>query len=154
MTLALTNAWTQALTALRDISVESVDEIDAVSKRALEIGASLAHARDFWIASAAALGNNVAIRFLDEALFDLGAAVRRIGPTAEFQNELKQRVRVRLLVAEAGEVPRIAKYSGRGPLRAWLRVTATRVALDMRRAERPRTSDTQLADLWSTEPDS
>ena len=105
------------------------------------------------IASAAASGDKVAIKLLDEALFDLGAAVHRIASDAEHQNELRQRVRVRLFVAKNREVPRIAKYSGRGPLRAWLRVTATRVALDMRRADKPRSSDAELADLWSADPD-
>jgi RNA polymerase sigma-70 factor (ECF subfamily) len=56
-------------------------------------------------------------------------------PRVRDAEELAQRLRVRLLVAEAGQPPRIASYTGRGPLNAWLRVAAARLAVDQHRAE-------------------
>ncbi|CAN5719031.1 hypothetical protein BH11MYX1_BH11MYX1_43010 [soil metagenome] len=44
-------------------------------------------------------------------------------------DEVKQRVREVLLVASP---PRLASYAGRGPLRAWVRAVAVRIALGMR----------------------
>ena len=56
-------------------------------------------------------------------------------PRVRDAEELAQRLRVRLLVAEQGQAPRIASYTGRGPLSAWLRVAAARLAVDQHRAE-------------------
>ena len=49
-----------------------------------------------------------------------------------FTDEVKQAVRVRLLVAENGPLPRIGSYRGRGPLAVWLRLTAVRLAVNLR----------------------
>src|SRR5262245_58099234 len=48
----------------------------------------------------------------------------RRGP--EFTDEVLQALRERLLV---GDPPRIAAYGGRGPLGAWVRVAAIRIAV-------------------------
>jgi RNA polymerase sigma-70 factor (ECF subfamily) len=59
-------------------------------------------------------------------------------PTTAFVDEVKQVLRERLLVASRpGEPPRIATYSGNGPLAGWLRVAAVRVAIDLRRSDQP-----------------
>jgi hypothetical protein len=42
-------------------------------------------------------------------------------------DELRQTLRVRLL---AGPSPKIASYKGSGPLSGWVRVVATRIALE------------------------
>jgi RNA polymerase sigma-70 factor (ECF subfamily) len=57
-------------------------------------------------------------------------------------------VRVRLLVGETDRRPRIAEYQGRGPLGAWIGVAALRVALNLKRASGPATTDvlTELVD--------
>jgi RNA polymerase sigma-70 factor (ECF subfamily) len=46
-------------------------------------------------------------------------------------DDLCQQLRERLLLAHAGRPPRLAEYSGRGSLAAWLRVVATRAAIDL-----------------------
>jgi len=51
--------------------------------------------------------------------------------------ELGQLVRVRLLTSHTSASPRILQYSGRGPLAAWVRMVATRLAIDLTRAARP-----------------
>jgi len=49
---------------------------------------------------------------------------------SDLADEVSQRLRERLLVA-SGERPRIATYTGEGPLGAWVRVAAVRTALDL-----------------------
>jgi RNA polymerase sigma-70 factor (ECF subfamily) len=114
------------------------------------------HAGDVALAAAAARGDASAIRRVDELLADLGAAVRRIDPSPAFADEVRQTVRVRLLVAD-GRAPRIAAYAGRGSLRAWLRVAAARVAIDLKRSQRTTgaraDSDDVLGELVAREPD-
>jgi RNA polymerase sigma-70 factor (ECF subfamily) len=53
--------------------------------------------------------------------------VRRFGLPPHLMDEVRQRVRVKLLV---GGTPGIARYAGHGPLMAFVRVTAIRVAVD------------------------
>jgi RNA polymerase sigma-70 factor (ECF subfamily) len=48
-------------------------------------------------------------------------------------DEVKQIVRTKLLVAEQGRPPRVLEYSGRGELRSWVGVIATREALTLLR---------------------
>lgn len=51
-------------------------------------------------------------------------------------SEIRQRVRIHLLVAEPDAVPRITQYTGRGSLGGWLRTVAARQALSARRSEK------------------
>jgi RNA polymerase sigma-70 factor (ECF subfamily) len=60
--------------------------------------------------------------------------VRRIDRNPEFAREICQRLHERLLV---GDPPRLATYTGSGPLLHWLRVMAMRLAIDVKRAEAP-----------------
>ncbi len=50
-------------------------------------------------------------------------------------DEVKQRLRQRLLVAEGDGSPKIEEYAGRGPLGGLVRVAATRLALNLLRDE-------------------
>jgi RNA polymerase sigma-70 factor (ECF subfamily) len=67
-------------------------------------------------------------RYLDT----LPRLVSRITTDPAVIDEVKQQLRIKLFVAEAGEVPRIAHYR-RGSLVAWLRVVACRAAIDLLR---------------------
>src|SRR5262249_26465617 len=80
------------------------------------------------------------------------AAARRLDRDPAFLDEVRQALRVRLLVAPEGGRPRIADYAGRGPLRAWVGVAALRVALNLKRAAAPAGGDL-LAELGTREPD-
>lgn len=117
-----------------------------------ERGARLEHAGDLFVAWAAARGDAAALRHLERLLApEVDAAARRVDRATTFADDVRQAVRVRLLVAEAGRV-RLDDYGGRGPLRAWLAVAALRVALNLRRAARPASPEV-LADLVSSEAD-
>jgi RNA polymerase sigma-70 factor (ECF subfamily) len=63
--------------------------------------------------------------------------VARFDVSPQFAAEVRQELRVRLLVSEPGAHPRIAEYSGRGPLGAWVRMAAVRLAIDLKRALHP-----------------
>ena len=111
------------------------------------------HAADVELARAAGGGDPAALRRIDALIADeAGAAARRVDPTAAFSDEVRQAVRIRLLVADDDGRVRIGDYAGRGPLRGWLRVTALRVALNLKRATGPASPDV-LAELVSTETD-
>jgi RNA polymerase sigma-70 factor (ECF subfamily) len=96
------------------------------------------HASDLYVAFGCARGDERAIAAFERHFMarvpDFLAARRERGANAE---EVQQAVRARVLVAGDRERPRIADYTGRGPLLAWLRVTTARVALNLR-AARPR----------------
>jgi RNA polymerase sigma-70 factor (ECF subfamily) len=94
-----------------------------------------AHAADLYLACALAAGDPEAVAEWEAGpLAQVPAFVAHIGKSPEFADEVKQRVRERLLVARGGP-PRIAEYAGRGPLGGMVRVTAVRIAIDMRRGE-------------------
>ena len=59
---------------------------------------------------------------------DAAGASTRSPP--QLVEEVKQVLRVQLLVARDGKPPGIGGYKGKGPLRGWLRITATREAVD------------------------
>jgi RNA polymerase sigma-70 factor (ECF subfamily) len=99
------------------------------------------HANDLYLACACVQRLPAAIAaFEREQLARVGAIVSRMDRSPDFADEVRQRLRERLLVGSNG---RIGEYTGAGPLAAWVRVAATRLALNvMREAKRsitPRT---------------
>jgi RNA polymerase sigma-70 factor (ECF subfamily) len=91
-------------------------------------------AGDLWLAFHAGRGLTPAIAALEATCFaDLGHLLRARRADPSHIDEVIQRLRHRLLVAEPGSAPRILGYQGRGDLRAWVRVAAVRVWLNMKR---------------------
>jgi RNA polymerase sigma-70 factor (ECF subfamily) len=66
----------------------------------------------------------------------LAAYLQRAEALPSFTDEVKQAVRVRLLVPQGELAPRIASYRGQGPLAVWLRLAAVRLAVNLRRTGR------------------
>lgn len=96
-----------------------------------------AHADDIYLASACTVGDAPALAAFDAELVPvMRGAVRRLQNTDDFIDEVVQVIRERVLVAVPGGLPRIADYSGQGALRAWVRVVAMRIALNMLRDRR------------------
>ncbi len=60
----------------------------------------------------------------------------RVDRSPAFADEVRQRLRERLFVGSDGEPPRLASYSGRGPLATWVKIAAIRLALNLRRGDR------------------
>lgn len=81
-------------------------------------------------------------RFEREYVACLRAGVAHVRADAGFVEETVAALRVDLF---SGEAPKLAAYSGRGPLVAWLRIVASRTALDVCRSERRRRAREQRA---------
>ena len=92
------------------------------------------HASDVYLACACALGAPGAVQaFHDQVLARLPlllAAMRLDRPALD---EARQMLADHLLVARNGAPPRIAEYTGRGPLEGWLRIVGIRTVLNARR---------------------
>jgi len=72
------------------------------------------------------------LRF-DACLTAAARVIARIDATPSFIDDLAQELRVKLLT---GEAPKLWTYAGAGPLVDWLRVIATRAALNAKRGDR------------------
>lgn len=87
------------------------------------------HASDLYLACACARGDAAAVRAFDQHFIaQVSTYLTRTQARPGVADEIEQRLRARLLVGDERLGPRIAAYSGRGPLGAWLRVAATREA--------------------------
>lgn len=93
--------------------------------------------QELYLAHACAQGDAAAIAAFDgEYIAKIPLYLARIEPSAEVIDEVRQRVRARVLIGDGAGVPRIAEFGGRGPLGAWVRVVARSVHANLRR-ERP-----------------
>jgi RNA polymerase sigma-70 factor (ECF subfamily) len=108
----------------------------AADEEPLTLLASL-HAGDLYVACGCAQGDARAIAAFERVyVSQISAYLSRSDALAGFTNEVKQAVRERILVARDSLLPRIESYNGRGPLGGWLRIVTTRIAADLRRAQR------------------
>jgi len=132
-----------------DVSLDRFTEF-VLEKLAGDVSPSSLATSDLYLACACCDGDPHALATFDRELApEIVRAVLASGVTPAERTELVQVVRTRLLVAPAHETPRIATFSGRGSLKAWLRVVATREAarlLASARREQPVGDDEALAD--------
>ena len=107
------------------------------------------HVSDLWLAFCARAGQRSAIAELERSCIEpLGPTIGRIDSSESFVDEIRQRTRAKLLVAEPGGTPKLDRYRGRGELTTWVRVVAAREALSAARTSRRRagvTDDDLLA---------
>ena len=113
------------------------------------------HTSDLYLACACAHGDPNAIAVLDErCLGQLDRALSKIGIDRDTVAEVKQDIRYRMLVGDGGRAE-IIDFAGRGDLRGWVRVMATRQAL-RRQGRARREQVTEDNELWqhlvATEP--
>jgi len=104
------------------------------------------HVSDLFLAWACSQGDRRALsEFERRMLAPAGKYVGRFDPSPSFVDDVRQEVREKLFMRRR----RVQEYRGRGPLAAWVRVTAVRAALNMRRgreaAREPLSLDTSLA---------
>ncbi len=108
---------------------EEEEVVEALAKRCIE---------DLYLAFGCIGGDPAALKgFETHCLNAVEGAVRRIDASPAFVDEVKQVVRVGLLVPPADGQPKLASYRGVGKLRSWVQVTAVRSALELRRKSRP-----------------
>ncbi len=109
---------------------------------------------DLWLAFHAGTGHGPALAALDAACFsDLANVLRARRAEPAEADEVVQRIRHRLLVANPGERTRILGYAGRGELRAWVRVAAVRDWLNLKR-ERPKYESSSTDEALAAEASS
>jgi RNA polymerase sigma-70 factor (ECF subfamily) len=97
-----------------------------------EVLASL-RAAELFLAFACVRGDARALEALDaHVLSQVGTWLPREAPP--LVDELRQQLRQRLLVPVDGAVPKLASFSGRGPLGQWVKAVALRLHIDQQRA--------------------
>lgn len=123
-----------------------------------EAGEVLASLRsgELFLAFACAQGDSRALEALDaHVLSQVGTWLPREAPSGV--DELRQVLRQRLLVPVDGAPPKLASYSGRGPLGQWVRAVALRLHIDQQRAaprEQPLgEAPAELAERLSADPE-
>ena len=140
----LTELCAQARAAHPELGVTEGTFIAALAAHApvedVEAFCSRCRASELELAVAAAAGSTRAIAELERIhAATLDATCRRFAGHGHGVDDLRQLLRAKLFVADAGEAPRITLYNGQGSLGSWLRVTATRLFIDLgRRKDRPR----------------
>jgi RNA polymerase sigma-70 factor (ECF subfamily) len=105
---------------------------DWAAAQAIESPALVTHAVDLVLAAACAAGDSAAIAAFDQQYVrSIRPSVSRVALRPDQLDELRQTLRVRLLT---GPAPKLRQYKGNGPLGAWIRVTAARIALELQEA--------------------
>jgi RNA polymerase sigma-70 factor (ECF subfamily) len=98
------------------------------------------HAADLLLVCAVLRGDARALEVIERTMIaTLDQRLTRIVGNAAVP-EVQQRLRETVLVAKPGTVAGIAAYAGRGPLRAYIRAAAVRIALKLR-GDQTRTSE-------------
>lgn len=120
-------------------------QIDAVAF-AEQLGArATTHLPDLYLAFACGRAEPAAVRLLeDRYIARLDPVLTRVLSDATDRDEVKQRLREKLLVAK-----KIAEYSGKGELFSWLAVAATREAISLARKPGPAGGVDELQTLLS-----
>ena len=106
-----------------------------------------AHPGDLYLACACAGGNAAAIAVFErDYLGIIRGAVGRIDLADDARDDVAATLREELIYGRGGRPPKLAQYSGRGSLKGWLRVTATRTALKSARRDRRIAGDDGVLD--------
>lgn len=133
--------WERALARRPRLRVEPSAWIDALA-RALPPEAELPqaleklHTDDLLLVAAVRTGAAAALAQLETDVIE--PLSRVLGPMqlpAAVVDDVQQLVRTKLLVADGERGPRLFDYSGRGELRSWVGVIATREALSLLRRD-------------------
>jgi RNA polymerase sigma-70 factor (ECF subfamily) len=94
------------------------------------------HAADLYFALACARGVEPAISAIESEHFaHVGDFIARVDSSKALADEVRQRLRHRLLVSTPETPAKIFGYTGRGPLGGWLRVCAVREAQMLKKDE-------------------
>ncbi len=115
------------------------------------------HGADLYLACACLHGDRAAWRELDRThLARIGEFVGRIDRAPSFADDIRQRLAEKLVHDREGGPAKLALYTGRGPLGAWLRVAAIREAQNAKRGPANRAGaqvDADGADVHLASPE-
>jgi len=111
---------------------------------ALDAQSLAARAGDIYLAAACLTGDKAALLAFERTfLVPVPKMLTRVGLSPHQEDELRQQLRIRLLV---GPCPRIGEYKGLGPLGAWVRVCALRLALALKTGGEAKRNDSDAVD--------
>lgn len=100
---------------------------------------------DLALAAACAAQEPTAHAAFDAVLVEVDAAGAATNSSKDLVEEVKQLLRLQLLVPKDGKPAAIVGYRGKGPLRGWVRITATRELIrHKKKRERERPSSDSL----------
>lgn len=111
-------------------------------------GGDVQHLSDLYVACAALEADERATAVLQRWV--RAAANQSIAATRSSDygvDELVQDLLVKLLVRDGERLPRLSQYTGRGPLRSWLRTCAINECLARRRKSNPQVPTADVAEL-------
>lgn len=140
-------AWQAMLDTARaawpDVRLDPVQVVEFIAQRLSgpDVAAALATApaADLVLAAACTVQEPTAHAAFDTVLTEVDAAGASTRSPRDLIDDVKQLIRVQLLVPRDGRPPGIAGYRGKGPLRGWVRITATR---ELIRHQRKRARET------------
>ncbi|HXU71723.1 MAG TPA: sigma-70 family RNA polymerase sigma factor [Polyangia bacterium] len=133
-------AWPKVALAAADFA-RALAERMGPEEDALAALAQL-RAGDVYLAAAVAADAPGAIAAFEETILSrVPSFLGRGGASATTIDEVKQLLRIKLLVGDADRPPRIRQYSGRGALESWVCAAAIRAARDLHRADERRRDD-------------
>ncbi len=116
-------------------------------------GLASAPAGDLALAAACVAQEPTAHAAFDTILTEVEAAGASTRAPKDLVDEVKQLLRVQLLVPREDRPPGIAGYQGKGPLRGWVRITATRELIrHLKKGARELPIDKQLDEAFGADP--
>ncbi len=132
--------WAAARTAWPGVEVHVDAYLKYLGERAnraeLVSSVEALHTSDLYLACGCIQGLATALSAFDgRMLSQIPAYVSRITVDRSATDEITQVVREALLTPGASSASKLTAYSGRGALGAWLRITAVRTALNLKRRE-------------------
>lgn len=111
-------------------SVKSADALEAI------------HTSDLYLACGVCQGDRSALAYFEEQFMArVPDYILRIRAGREVVDEVQQKLRERLMMPNGDHAPKLAEYTGKGALGGWLRVAASRTALNHLRADPARRSE-------------
>lgn len=137
-------AWPGVRVAMERFSTFVAERVDRDADPVSALGA-LSAADLYLVAGCLAGDERAATRFRDHVFRDVEAAARRIDPSAG--DDTFQIIYDRLFVADGDRPAKIEHYAGTGDVRRWVRVVATRLAIDQRRRSSRKREDPLGEDL-------
>lgn len=144
----------RARSAWPDVAVDGAGFARFVAARLGDGDAAALHVEDLYLVYGCVAGAPSALAAFERAfLAAVPHYLARIDRSPAFVDEVRQRLRERLLVGAGGAPPRLASYSGRGALASFLQVAAIRVALNLRRDQRGATPPEGHADAPMVDAD-
>ncbi len=136
-----------------ELPLTDVRFVEAFAPHVPESGAVVPedlHATDFFLAAACTHGIDGAVGALSrDFLSRIPKYIAHVcrSSDAEKPEDVAQAIAELVAVGDGERPPKIAAYAGRGPLGGWLRVLSVRVALNMKRGDKPVVGQAEPAEI-------